>query len=158
MPYYIYTVTGSVTSNTKSVALVREYENFKLAKAEVRRLRTEEPLEDNQIYKIIFADEQAEAEQRLREFREEPIAKEWENNTAHIREWKSRNTKTPIAQSTNVAASSRKPLTRAVVPVTAHNAFTWQIEKALPASLPPGMRSASNFCTACAATHASHSN
>jgi len=78
MPYYIYTVTGSGSTNTKSVALVREYENFKLAKTEVRRLRTEEPLEDNQIYKIIFADDQAEAEQRLREFREEPIAKEWE--------------------------------------------------------------------------------
>ena len=78
MPYYIYTVTHSGTSNTKSVALVREYENFKLAKAEVRRLRTEEPLDDNQAYKIIFADEQAEAEQRLKEYREEPIAKEWE--------------------------------------------------------------------------------
>ena len=78
MPYYIYIVTGSETSNTKSVALVRGYENFKLAKAEVRRLRTEEPLDDNQAYKIIFADDQPEAEQRLREFREEPIAKEWE--------------------------------------------------------------------------------
>jgi hypothetical protein len=78
MPYYIYTVTGSETTNTKSVTLVREYENFKLAKAEVRRLRTEQPLDDNQAYKIIFADDQPEAEKRLKEFREEPIAKEWE--------------------------------------------------------------------------------
>jgi hypothetical protein len=78
MPYYIYVVTSHETASTKSVKLVREYENFKLAKTEVRRLRSEEQLEDKQAYKIIFADDTAQAEQRLSEFREEPIAKEWE--------------------------------------------------------------------------------
>ena len=78
MPYYIYIVTSHATATTKSAAPVSEYENFKLAKTEVRRLRSEAQLEDNQAYKIIFADNQAEAEQRLTEFREEPIAKEWE--------------------------------------------------------------------------------
>ena len=78
MPYYIYIVTSLETSSTKSVELVTEFENFRLAKTEVRRLRSEELLEDNQAYKIIFADDTAQAEQRLSEFREEPIAREWE--------------------------------------------------------------------------------
>ena len=78
MPYYIYIVTSHDTASTRSVELVREYENFKLAKTEVRRMRSEAQLEENQAYKIIFADDTAQAEQRLTEFREEPIAKEWE--------------------------------------------------------------------------------
>lgn len=78
MPYYIYIVSRQDTASTSSVKLVREYENFKLAKTEVRRLRSEEQLEENQAYKIIFADDTAQAEQRLTEFREQPIAKEWE--------------------------------------------------------------------------------
>ena len=78
MPYYIYIVTRQDTASTSSVKLVREYENFKLAKTEVRRLRSEEQLEEKQAYKIIFADDTAQAEQRLTEFREQPIAKEWE--------------------------------------------------------------------------------
>ncbi len=78
MPYYIYIVTTIDTTTKKSVEAVSEFETFKLAKAEVRRLRAEEQLQDNQTYKVMFADNAAEAEQRLVEYREEPIAKEWE--------------------------------------------------------------------------------
>jgi hypothetical protein len=78
MPYYIYIVTSHETATTKSAKPVRAYENFKLAKTEVRRLRSEAQLEQNQVYKIIFADNPAEAEQRLTKFREQPIAREWE--------------------------------------------------------------------------------
>ena len=78
MPYYIYTVTTIDTTTKKTVERISEFENFRLAKTEVRRLRSEEPLQDNQSYKIIFAEDTAEAEQRLSEYREEPIAKEWE--------------------------------------------------------------------------------
>lgn len=78
MPYYIYIVTSSETGNSKSAAYVSEYDNFKEAKTEVRRLRTEAPLEAPRNYKVMFAEDRAEAEQRLTEFREQPIAKEWE--------------------------------------------------------------------------------
>ncbi len=78
MPYYIYIVTTIDTTTKKSVERVSEFENFKLAKTEVRRLRAEQPLQDNQSYKIIFAGDTAQAEQRLLEYREEPVAKEWE--------------------------------------------------------------------------------
>lgn len=78
MPYYIYIVTTIDTTTKKAVEAVSEFENFKQAKAEVRRLRAEEQLQDNQSYKVIFAEDAAQAEQRLIEYREEPIAKEWE--------------------------------------------------------------------------------
>jgi hypothetical protein len=50
MPYYIYIVTTIDTTTKKSVERVSEFENFKLAKTEVRRLR---------------AGDTAQAEQRL---------------------------------------------------------------------------------------------
>jgi len=78
MPYYIYSITTTDTGTKKSAAHVSEFENFKQAKTEVRRLRSEEPLENNQSYKIMFADDTAAAEKLLLEYREEPIAKEWE--------------------------------------------------------------------------------
>ena len=78
MPYYIYIVSTTDTGTKKSAEHVSEFENFKPAKTEVRRLRSEESLEDKQSYRVIFADDTAEAEKRLLEYREEPIAKEWE--------------------------------------------------------------------------------
>ncbi len=78
MPYYIYIVTNSESSGSRSVSHVSEFENFKTAKAEVRRLRTDAPLADHQAYKIIFAEDHAAAEKSLKEVREQPIAREWE--------------------------------------------------------------------------------
>jgi len=78
MPYYIYIVTSIDTTTKKSVQAVSEFESFKQAKTEVRRLRSEAPLQDNQSYRVIFAENPAEAEQHLSEHREQPIAKEWE--------------------------------------------------------------------------------
>jgi len=78
MPYYIYALRPGENSKARDLAMVNEFKDFKDAKNAVRTLRAEEPLEEGHIYKIIFADNQAEAEQRLSEFREEPIVKEWE--------------------------------------------------------------------------------
>lgn len=78
MPYYIYIVTSAQPGSSKPVSLVSEFDKFKEAKTEVRRLRAEAPLEEPQGYKIIFANERTEAEQKLSEYREQPIAKEWE--------------------------------------------------------------------------------
>lgn len=77
MPYYIFIVTTNDASQ-KSATLVSQHEKFRDAKNEAKRLRAEQPLEDNQIYKINFSATEAEAEKALTEFREEPIAKEWE--------------------------------------------------------------------------------
>jgi hypothetical protein len=78
MPYYIYIVTSSESGNNKSAAYVSEFDNFKDAKAEVRHLRIAAPLESPRAYKVMFAEDRAEAEQRITEFREQPIAREWE--------------------------------------------------------------------------------
>ena len=78
MPYYIYTVTVKDQATMKKVALVKEFETFKDAKSEVRQLRSEKPLDEGQSYKIIFAGDQAEAEKKVTEIREQPIAREWE--------------------------------------------------------------------------------
>ena len=78
MPYYLYIVTSNDSSNRKSATLVSEFDNFREAKNEVKRLRAEQPLDTNQIYKINFAENEAEAEKTLTEYREEPVAKEWE--------------------------------------------------------------------------------
>ena len=78
MPYYIFVVTSSETSNKKSAAFISEYETFKDAKNEVKRLRIEKPLDANQIYKINFSGSEAEATKALTDYREEPVAREWE--------------------------------------------------------------------------------
>ena len=78
MPYYIYTVTVKDQATAKKAILVNEFENFKAAKTEIKQLRSEEPLGEGQSYKIIFADNPAEAEKKVTEIREEPIAREWE--------------------------------------------------------------------------------
>lgn len=78
MPYYIYTVTVKDKATVKKAVLVNEFEKFKVAKTEVRQLRTDKPLGEGQSYKIMFADNPAEAEKKVTEVREETIAKEWE--------------------------------------------------------------------------------
>lgn len=78
MPYYIYIVNSNETGTSKTASYVSEFDNFKVAKTEVRRLRSETPLESSQAYKVMFAEDRAEAEQRLTEYREQPIAREWE--------------------------------------------------------------------------------
>jgi hypothetical protein len=79
MPYYyIYKITPGETETAKSLELVREYEKYQDAKQDVRAMRADQPTDSNHQYKIIFADNQAEAEERLLEFREQPIVREWE--------------------------------------------------------------------------------
>ena len=63
MPYYLYIVSTNESSGTKSLRPVAEYEAFRTAKLEAKRLRTEQPLPGSDIYKIIFAGTREEAEQ-----------------------------------------------------------------------------------------------
>lgn len=78
MPYYIYIITPGVSSTAKTADYVSEHESFKAAKSEARRLRSEQPLDDSLAYKIVFAENRPEAMDRLKEFREETVTREWE--------------------------------------------------------------------------------
>lgn len=78
MPYYIYIIIPGVSSTAKTADFVSEFDSFKEAKKEARRLRSEKPLGENQAYKIVFADNRPDAMDKLKEFREQTIVKEWE--------------------------------------------------------------------------------
>ncbi len=78
MPYFIYRISESSAAQDKKLELRYTFDIFTEAKAEVRSLRAEQDPQDSALLKIIFADTQAEAEQRLTEVREKHILKEWE--------------------------------------------------------------------------------
>jgi hypothetical protein len=75
MPYYIYRVTpaGPVRQLTK----ISQYEVFKEASNEAKRLRRETALDAGELIKTIFADNELQAEELLNEPRgEEPMTGE----------------------------------------------------------------------------------
>jgi hypothetical protein len=78
MPYFIYKLTQASTLMDRKFELQHRFDAFKEAKLKARSLRAEQDPDDQGIIKIIFADNEAEAEQRLTEVREAPILKEWE--------------------------------------------------------------------------------
>ena len=78
MPYYVYSIKPGVTDLIKNLEKVSEFENYKEAKAFVKEKRVGQDGEQPVSYKIIFADNVLEAEERLSEQREAPILREWE--------------------------------------------------------------------------------
>jgi len=78
MPYYVYLIKPGVTNLVKGLEKVAEFENFKEAKIFVKDKRSGQDGEEPVTYKIIFAENVLEAEERLSEQREAPILREWE--------------------------------------------------------------------------------
>ena len=78
MPYYIYKIIPGGTATSRTLEFTGEHDSFREAKNEVRTLRTAQPMDSGIVYKIIFAGNRPEAEQRLLEHRDKPIPKEWE--------------------------------------------------------------------------------
>jgi hypothetical protein len=78
MPYYIYKITTGEGPSAKQLEFTSEYDNFKTAKQEVRSMRASHQANDDVVYKVTFAENQPEAEQKLLEHREQPVVKEWE--------------------------------------------------------------------------------
>lgn len=78
MPYFLYKILPSVSTLVKNIDQVGEYKIYKEAKLEAKRLRIENENDTDATYRIIFADNVIEAEERLHEKREETIVKEWE--------------------------------------------------------------------------------
>ena len=73
MPYFIY----KIDKQADSIEQLDCFMSFKEAKTKVREIRAS--LEDDAIIaKIIFADNQEQAEAKLKEKRMPPILKEWE--------------------------------------------------------------------------------
>lgn len=78
MPYFLYKILPSVSTLVKNIDQVGEYKIFKEAKLEAKRLRMQNEEDTESTYRIIFADNVIEAEERLHEKREETVVKEWE--------------------------------------------------------------------------------
>ena len=78
MPYFIYKITSGSAGGIKDLELIDIFDEFKLAKKFIREQRAEIELDDRTTMKMIFAETELEAEQRLREPRDAPILREWE--------------------------------------------------------------------------------
>lgn len=78
MPYYIYAIQQGPTALVKHLDRIETFEKFKDAKTRARELRATTTPEDNRVIKVIFAESELEAEEKLQEHREAPILREWE--------------------------------------------------------------------------------
>ncbi len=78
MPYFLYKILPSVSNLVKNIDQVGEYKIYKEAKQEAKKLRVENESEEDVTYRIIFAEDVIEAEERLHEKRPDTIVKEWE--------------------------------------------------------------------------------
>jgi hypothetical protein len=72
MAYYLYRITQ--TGPVKQLDKLAEFDTFRPASAEAKRLRTETDLPANVMVKVIFADNELQAEDLLQQVREpEPL-------------------------------------------------------------------------------------
>ena len=79
MPYYVYKIEAGVSDLVKNLECLDNFETFKEAKNFAKSKRAEQGDDNNQsTYKVIFADNKLDAEEKLLEQREAPILKEWE--------------------------------------------------------------------------------
>ena len=78
MPYYIYRITAGPTALVKTLEKVDQCDSFKDAKARARSMRAELSEQDTCQIKVMFAENELEAEEQLMEKREAPILREWE--------------------------------------------------------------------------------
>jgi hypothetical protein len=79
MPYYfIYKITPGPTDLTKSLEKLERHDTFKEAKQRARTLRAEMAENAPYIIKVMFAESELDAEEKLMEKREQPILTEWE--------------------------------------------------------------------------------
>jgi len=78
MPYFLYKIIPGPTELVKTLEKLDQYDSFKEAKNRARSLRTEIAEGDKTRIKVMFADSELEAEEKLMEKREEPILREWE--------------------------------------------------------------------------------
>lgn len=78
MPYYLYKISANnATDLVKKLELLDQFDLFKDAKNTAKQLRKESASSEF-VYKVIFADNQLQAEELLMEKREKPVLMEYE--------------------------------------------------------------------------------
>lgn len=78
MPYFVYKIAPGVSQIVKNLEPLESFEKFKEAKNFAREKRQQQDTNDGTIYKIIFAENVIDAEEKLQEQREETVLREWE--------------------------------------------------------------------------------
>ncbi|MCW8900100.1 MAG: hypothetical protein OQK75_03620 [Gammaproteobacteria bacterium] len=77
MPYFVYKIAPGISKIVKNIEPLDNFEKFKDAKNFAKEKRQQDA-ESGNIYKVIFADNIIDAEEKLQEQREETILREWE--------------------------------------------------------------------------------
>jgi len=78
MPYYLFKMSARDKLDlVKNLELLEVFDAFKAAKNEAKKLRTEQSL-DGVTYKVMFAENQLDAEEKLLERRDKPVLMEHE--------------------------------------------------------------------------------
>jgi len=78
MPYYIYKITPGPTQLTRTLEKLEQHEGYQDARKRARELRAAMHSSDPYHIKIMFADNELDAEEKLMQKREQPILREWE--------------------------------------------------------------------------------
>lgn len=78
MPYFVYKIAPAITKIVKNIEPLDDFEKFKDAKNFVKEKRQEEDADSGNTFKVIFAENTIEAEEKLQEQREESIVRAWE--------------------------------------------------------------------------------
>ena len=78
MPYFVYKIAPGVSKIVKNLDPLDNFEKFKDAKNFAKEKRQQEDTDTGNIYKVIFAENSIDAEEKLQEQREESIVREWE--------------------------------------------------------------------------------
>jgi len=76
--YFVYKISPTVAKLVKPMELMEVFENYKEARNFARAQRQDPANDPLDTFKVIFADNALDAEEKLAEFREKPIMKEWE--------------------------------------------------------------------------------
>lgn len=78
MPYFVYKIAPGISKIVKNIEPLADFEKFKEAKIFAKDKRQQETEDTGNTYKVIFAENSIDAEEKLQEQREETIVREWE--------------------------------------------------------------------------------
>ena len=78
MPYFVFKISPTIAKLVKPMEQLAEFELYKEARAYARNQREQLEKSDPSGFKVIFAENALDAEEKLAEVREQPIMKEWE--------------------------------------------------------------------------------
>jgi hypothetical protein len=76
--YFVYKISPTIAKLIKPMELLESFENYKDARNYARTQRQDGGNDPQDTFKVIFADNPLDAEEKLSELREKPIMKEWE--------------------------------------------------------------------------------